>query len=315
MKACVVAKVVSAMCMAAALSFPVHAQGVIPRTSEGRPDLQGVWTTRWTTPLERMPDWKTLVISRTEGEALTHAFHARLNAANPMGVPARDLVGALVVRGETRSSLIVDPVDGQLPLTPEGRAFRSKTPPNGVTGIDGPEQRSLTERCLMSGNGFAPFLTQPANNIRQIVQTTTHLVVFTESYSQLRLIPLDGTVGPQIPRGGSSKGNWSGDTLVVETTGFPPGDGLRNAGAGITFPISPGTRITERFTRTGPDEILYRFTIDDPAFYTQVWTAETVMAHSNDRMFEFACHEGDYSLANILSGARVGEQRSGAGRR
>lgn len=219
-----------------------------------------------------------------------------------------------MVRGEIRSSLIVDPANGQLPLTPEGHAFRAKTPPNGVTGADGPEQRSLTERCLMSGNGFAPFLTQPANNIRQIVQTKTHLVVFTESYNQLRLIPLDGTIGPRIPRGGSSKGHWTGDTLVIETTGFEPGDGLRNAGAGITFPISPQTRITEHFTRTAANELLYRFTIEDPVFYTQVWTAETVMARSDDRMFEFACHEGDYSLVNILSGARVGEQRQKVGR-
>lgn len=188
MKVCATAWVSAALCALSALSL-ADAQGAIPRTGEGMPDFQGVWTTRWTTPLERMPDWKTLVISPEEGEALTRAFHARLDAANPMGVPARDLVGALVVRGEVRSSLIVDPADGRLPLTEAGRALRSKTPPNGVTGVDGPEQRSLTERCLMSGNGFAPFLTQPASNIRQIVQTGTHIVLFTESYSQLRIVP------------------------------------------------------------------------------------------------------------------------------
>jgi hypothetical protein len=286
---------------------PAHAQ--LPRTPDGKPDFHGVWVTRWTTPLERMPDWKTLVISPSEGEALTRAFHARLDAANPMGVPARDLVGAVIVRGEVRSSLIVDPADGHLPLSEEGRARRSRTAANGVTGVDGPEQRSLTERCLMSGNGYAPFLTQPANNIRQVAQTKTHVIIFTEAFSQLRIIPLDGRTGPVLPRGGSSKGSWDGDTLVVETTGFQPGDNLRNAGAGITFPISPQTRITERFSLTGPDEILYRFAIADPALYSQAWTAETVMARSADAMFEFACHEGDYSLAGILAGARADERR------
>jgi hypothetical protein len=310
MKVCTAAWVSVAMYLAAVLSLPAYAQGGIPRTPEGRPDLQGIWTTRWTTPLERMPDWKTLVISPAEGEALTRAFHARLNAANPMGVPARDLVGALVVRGEVRSSLIVDPSDGRLPLSEEGRTRRSQTPPNGVTGADGPEQRSLTERCLMSGNGFAPFLTQPANNIRQVVQTRTHVIFFTESYNQLRIVPLDGTAGPGIPRGGSSKGSWNGDTLVVETTRFPSGDRLRNAGAGITFPISSDTRITERFTLTGADEILYSFTIEDSALYTKAWTAETVMARSREKIFEFACHEGDYSMIGILGGARADERRA-----
>ena len=161
----------------------------------------------------------------------------------------------------------------------------------------------------MSGNGFAPFLTQPASNIRQIVQTGTHVVFFTESYNQLRIVPVDGTTGPQIPRGGSSKGSWSGDVLVIETTGFAPGDALRNAGAGITFPISPNTRIVERFALTGPDEILYRFTIEDPALYTRPWTGETVMARSNEKIFEFACHEGDYSMIGILGAARDDERR------
>ena len=303
-------RVCAAACLAMAL--PLFAQAQLPRTPDGKPDLQGTWTTRWTTPLERMPDWKTLVITKAEGEALTRAFHARLDAANPMGVPARDLAGALVVRGETRSSLIVDPADGHLPLSEEGRARRSRTAPNGVTGVDGPEQRSLTERCLMSGNGFAPILTQPASNIRQIVQTGAHVVILTESYNQLRIIPLDGSTGPQIPRGGSSKGSWNGDALVVETTRFEPGDGIRNAGAGITFPISPNTRITERFTPTGPDEILYRFTIEDPALYTQAWSAETVMARSNEKIYDYSCHEGDYSMAGILAGARADERRRNA---
>jgi hypothetical protein len=299
----------ASLALALAPSAQGQASSAVPRTAEGKPDFHGIWTTRWTTPLERMPAWNTLVISPEEGEALRSAFLARLDAANPMGVRARDLTGPLVVRGETRSSLIVDPPDGRLPLTEEGRARRSLTPPNGVTGVDGPEQRSLTERCLMSGNGYAPFLTQPANNIRQVVQTGTHAIIFTESYSQLRIIPLNGATGPQLPRGGSSKGRWEGDTLLVETGGFQADDRIRNAGAGITFPISPQTRITERFTLIGADQIFYRFTINDPALYSQAWAGETLMTRSQEQMFEFACHEGDYSMAGILAGARVDEQK------
>ncbi|MDP3738282.1 MAG: hypothetical protein Q8R02_12885 [Hyphomonadaceae bacterium] len=281
------------------------------RTTDGHPDFHGVWTNRWTTPLERMAPGP-LNISEAEGEALHSAFLARLDAANPLGVRARDLTGPVVVRGQARSSLIVDPPDGLIPYTAEGRARRSRIGANGTEGDEGPERRNGTERCLISGNGHAPFLSQPANNNRQIVQTRDHVVIFTESYNQLRIIPLDGTSGPVLAWGGSSAGRWEGDTLVVETRGFSEGDRLRNASGGTTFPITPRTLITERFTRTGPDEVLYRFSIDDPVLYSQVWTGESVFARSSERLFEFACHEGNYSMANILGGARITESRAAA---
>ena len=298
-----------------ALATPAFAQETFSpaHTPDGHPDFQGVWGTRWTTPLERMPDFKTLVIAPEQGATLHLGILARLNSGDPLGTDyAWDFTGPLMIRGEVRSSVLVDPPDGKLPYTEEGRARRSAfTTP--FAGDEGPERRAPNERCLMAGSGYAPFLAIPAGNVRQIVQTRDSVVIHTESFNQLRLIPLDGRSGPLIPRGGSSAGRWDGDTLVVETGGYLETDRFRIAPLS-TFPISPVTRITERFRMIGPDEILYRFTVDDPTLYTRAWTGESLMKRTADRMFEFACHEGNYGLAGILSGARETERRALAAR-
>jgi hypothetical protein len=281
-----------------------------PRAPDGHPDLQGIWTTRWTTPLERPPNFTTLVISPEDGTKLHAATLQRLSATDPLGVEySWDLSGALAIRGEVRSSLIVDPPDGHLPLTDSAMKLRSNFRP--FTGADGPEQRGLNERCLMAGSGYAPFLTIPASNMRQIVQTRDYLLFYTESFGQLRIIPLDGAAGPAIPRGGSSSARWEGDTLVVETTRFLATDRFRFS-PGSAFPITPATRITERFTRAGESEILYRYTVEDPALYTRAWTAESLLKRSTERIYEWACHEANYGLANILRGQRVVDQRAAA---
>lgn len=280
-----------------------------PRTPDGDPDFQGVWGTRWTTPLERPQNLKDLVIAPDVGAMLHKSTLERIGATDPLAPDySWDFTGPLMIRDETRSSLIIDPADGRLPYTDEGRAHRSRfaTP---FSGDEGPERRALNERCLMAGSGYAPFLSIPAGNIRQIVQTRDSILFHTESFSQLRIIPLDGGTGPAIPRGGSSTGHWAGDTLVVETKGFLESDRFRTS-PGSTFPISPATRITEHFTLIGPYEILYRFTIEDPLLYLRAWTAESLLARTDDRLFEFACHEGNYGLAGILSGARAVERRA-----
>jgi hypothetical protein len=283
------------------------------RTPDGHPDFQGVWGTRWSTPLERTPDFNTLVITPDQGATLHRGILARLDSSDPLGTTySWDFTGPLVIRGEVRTSVLVDPPDGKLPYTEVGRARRS-TFTTPFTGDEGPEQRALNERCLMAGSGYAPFLAIPAGNVRQIVQTRDSVAIHTESFNQLRLIPLDGRVGPAIPRGGSSAGHWDGDTLVVETSGYLETDRFRIA-PGSTFPISPLTRITERFRMIAPDEILYRFTVEDPTLYTRAWTGESLMRRTNDRMFEFACHEGNYGLPGILSGARETERRAVAAR-
>jgi hypothetical protein len=296
--------------LAAFLAGSAQAQAAYqpPRTPDGRPDLQGVWTSRWTTPLERRPDWKTLVISADEGRKLHASTLAGLSATDPLGPEySWDLSGPLTINGDVRSSLLVDPADGRLPLTEAGEARRTAF--RSFVGEDGPEQRPLNERCLMAGNGYAPFLSIPAANIRRIVQTRDTMLFHTESFNQLRIIPLDGRLGPVIPRGGSSKGHWDGDTLVVETSGFPENDAFRSAPLS-TFPISPGARITERFVRVGPDEISYRFTVEDSTLYSRAWSAESLLRRTDEPMFEWACHEGNYGLANILRGARVVEERA-----
>jgi hypothetical protein len=293
--------------LAGMLVVPVAVAQTIPRTPDGRPDLHGNWTTPWTTTLERGPEFKTLVISPDEGARFRASFIARLEQGDPLGATfIWDLAQPLTVNGEMRSSFIVDPPDGRLPYTPEGRARRTAFRP--FTGQDDVEQRALNERCLMAGSGYAPFLPIPASNLRQIVQTDDHIVFFTESFGQLRLVPLNGRSGPLIPRGGASKGRWDGDTLTIETSGFLETDRFRFAPLS-TFAISPATRILERFTLLSPDEILYRFTVEDAALYTRPWTGESVLKRSRDRVFEWACHEANYSLANILLGARVVEER------
>lgn len=284
------------------------------RTPDGRPDLQGFWAMQWTTPLERPPGTAGLVIDLAEAQKRHEAYLVRLASTDPLqATDDWDFVGPLVIRGEARSSLVIDPADGRLPYTEAGRAIRSKfTTP--FSGVDDPEQRSTNERCLMGGSGYAPFLAIPASNLRQVVQTPATILFQTESFAQLRIIPMDGRKGPVIPRGGSSSGHWDGDTLVVETGDYPAGDKFRNS-PGSTFPISPATHVTERFTMTGPDEILYRYTVEDAGLYARPWTAETRMIRlKNVRIFEDACHAGNRSLEGILAGARADERRAAAKR-
>lgn len=290
---------------------PALAQS-ISRTVDGHPDLQGVWTQRWLTPLERLPETPALKIDPAD-EA---AFHARMMALYGAGDPLQgqddyDPLQVLRIRGELRSSLIVDPVDGRLPYTAEGQARRAAWLPNRQRGTDHPEQRGDNERCIGISSAYAPHLTAPVANIRQIVQTRDHVVIYTEHYIITRIIPFREQPATLNDRHGRAKARWDGDTLVVETTGFRTGDTTRFVPMSVMM-ISPATRITERFTLLGPDEILYSFTVEDPVLYTRPWSAETVMTRSADRMFEYACHEGNYGLANILSGGRAMDRRRDA---
>jgi hypothetical protein len=281
-----------------------------PRAADGRPDLQGIWTTRWSTPLERAPGVKSLVVTADDATALHKAGGERLLAGNP-GAQAsgQDLESLAIVRGEARAHLVVEPPDGLVPYTPEGRERRAGFVPN--TGADGPEQRWYNERCVGTGLGLgaAPLLVMPIGNIRQIVQTPDSVVIYTEAFNNLRIIPLDGRPAIRGQRGDASTGRWEGDELVVETTRFHADDHFRRSAFAV-FPVSPASRITERFSRISASEIVYRFTVEDPLLYTRAWTAETSLKKSDERMYEFACHEGDYSMAGILSGARVEEARA-----
>jgi hypothetical protein len=286
------------------LAAPVCAQTYSPpRDAYGHPDLQGTWTSRWITPLERQPGSPALALSEQEAKALEASEWKRHNAIDPIeGTDSFEFSTLVTVRGERRSSLIVDPPSGRAPYIQEAMRAGARPP----TGLDGPEARAVNERCLSGGNGFAPTLTAPSGNIRQIVQTASDVMIWTELLSQLRIIPTNGRSGGGA-RHEVEKGRWEGDALVVETTGIV--EAFRGA-RGSLFAVTPKTLITERFTRTGADEITYTFRVEDASLYAQPWRGETVMKRSNERMYEFACHEGNYGLANILSGARVVEQRA-----
>ena len=289
-----------------------------PRTAWGDPDLQGSWTNTTTTPLERPDDL-------ADQEQLTAEERAARDAA---GDVAREQRGVTPGTGETgsynnfwvergvrmaRTSLIVDPPDGKLPLTPAEAARRAGRESYRDREPAGPEDRNLYERCISRG---MPGSMMPGfyNHNYQILQTPGYVVVLVEMIHDARIIPLDGRPHPN-PRIrqwlGDSRGRWEGDALVVETTNFTPVNGR----ARTVFGANPTSRLIERFTRTGDDTIDYQYTLDDPTEYARPWTASIPMTHLDGRLFEYACHEGNYGLENILAGARAAEQAVAAGAR
>jgi hypothetical protein len=292
----------------AAVAVAAGAAAQLPRTAEGKPDFQGNWSAAWITPLERPPQARDLIVPPSETDKLFDAIYAQFDVGAGLGpTHSIDVNSLLRVGGEARSSLIIDPADGKLPLTETARALRGVRP---TVGVDGPEQRGISERCLNDGNTVAPFVVLPAGNMKQIVQTRDHVVVLSETMSSLRIIPVNASARG-LPETG--RGHWDGDTLVVETRGFAPTDRMR-IGRFVQFPISSKTTITERFTRTSIDEIVYRFTVADADLYTRPWTAEMALKRSDLRLYEWGCQEANYALFNILRGARVVEAKAAARR-
>lgn len=299
--------------LAACLAAPMIAQaqvgaGAIARTGDGRPDMQGIWSSRWLTPVERPNGVDTLVLNAAQADALTADIRRRADVGNPLDpeLSDPDAETLAIVRGEYRSSLVIDPPNGKLPWKPEGRAAIGKY----IAGLDGPEQRMTTERCI-GGVGWAPLQIRSANMLHRIVQTPAHVVVHTEAYDDLRIFPVGGAHQPAAITSptGDSIAAWDGDALVVETRNIDPNFSTR----GIVTVMSPAVVITERFEMAGPDELVYRYTIDDPAYYSAPWTVEYSMVRTSEAMFEYACHEGNYSLTHMLAGARL-EQRLAAGK-
>src|SRR5262249_54729398 len=212
------------------------------------------------------------------------------------------------VGGQWRSSLIVDPPDGKVPpLTAEARQ-RNAARAAAIRGrgqYDHPELRPLGERCIMSfgSNAGPPMLPNYFyNNNYQIVQTKDHVMILVEMVHDVRVIRIGGEHRPKElrPWMGDSIGRWEGDTLVVETTNFHPLQTLRGA--------SENLKVTERVTRTAADTMLYKFTIDDPTTFTQPWSGEVPFNRMTDLIYEYACHEANYALSNILSGERAKER-------
>lgn len=306
--ACAAALALGSAGLAAVAETPARAEAridAIPRTADGRPDMQGVWSNRWLSPMERPAGIDKLVLNEAEAAVLVRDILER--AAHPDQLDPElaepDAETLAIVRGEHRSSLLIDPPDGKLPYTAEGRkALRAY-----IGGLDGPEQRMTTERCI-GGVGWAPLQIRTASMLHRIVQTGGHMVIQTEAYDDTRVIPIGaGHMPKQVaPVGGDSVARWEGDALVVETRHADPATSTH----GIMTVKSPDAVVVERFEYAGPNEIVYRYTITDPAYYSKPWTVEYSMIRSDERMYEFACHAGNYSLTHMLAGARQ-EERAG----
>ena len=323
--------VVFLMVLAVGALAPVLAAGqdqgswTPPRTPGGQPDLQGIWANNSATPLERPEQLADkAVLTDEELAELTQRVNEFRDSEQ-----AGDLLGDRLIQQalgnpefndfdpitgnynafwlvernlDNRTSLIVDPPDGRIPpLTPEAvaqsearRAYSREHP------SDGPEDRNLGDRCL---HFAAPRLSAGYNSYFQILQTPDHVAILQEMGHISRVIPLDGR--PHVDDDvrlwtGDSRGHWEGDTLVVETTNYSSASRYNGS--------TEGLQLVERFTRVAPDTIQHEVTLTDPSTWTQPWTAALLLKATEDPIFEYACHEGNYAMPGILGGARVEEK-------
>jgi hypothetical protein len=284
-----------------------------PRNALGHPDLGGLWTSTSLTELERPARFKTLTVPDAEAAAYEQHRPGEFSNTDIDDVGGRQSeanfwdLGARLARidGKARTSWIVEPADGRLPYTKEGAAERARHA-QAVSSPANPESRTPSERCLVAGWAAAgpPMLNSPYANEYQIVETPGAVAIHMESVHDVRIVRLDERrhAPPNIrPWMGDSIGWWEGETLVVETTNFNPGDAPKLP---TTLYISTEAKVTERFTRIGPGRLLYEFAVDDPKTFSQVWRAQMLFEASKGPIYEYACHEGNYSLPGILAGAR-----------
>ena len=293
------------------------------RTAWGDPDLQGVFTFSTITPLQRPDDVAGRAVLTAEEAASFEAETARQRVDRPpragdTGTYNRFWVdyGTQVV-GDRATSLITDPPDGKLPpLTAAAQARTDAQRAAAGQPPAGHEDLSITDRCIMGFNSGPPFVPSAYNNTVQILQTPDHVVILNEMIHDARIVPLDGRphVGARLRQWmGNARGRWEGDTLVVETTNFSSSRDMTR-GVNIWRYTNPGgavatERVVERFTRAGDGTLRYEFTVDDPGTWTRPWTATFPLVGIDGEVFEYACHEGNYSAANILAGARADERK------
>jgi hypothetical protein len=327
---------------AAAATAPIKA-AVNPRTADGHPDLQGIYDLATLTPLERPEMFgNNLTLTPQQAKRLEQQVANRKDqlarpsdanrSAPPIGGDGSTGAGGNVggynnfwidngteyvtVNGEKRTSIIVDPLNGRVPQLTAAARQRQAARPNGPTSdeqeetdpglerapgaYDDPERRPLGERCLL---GFGSTSGPPAlpvlyNNLHQIVQTRDTILVLNEMDHDARIIRMNQSHLPSSVRKwmGDSVGHWEGDTLVVDTTNFT--DKTRFRGS------TDQLHVVERFTRMNDKTLLYRFTVEDPATWQQSWSGEYTWPATDTQLFEYACHEGNYALGNILRGAR-----------
>ncbi len=290
-----------------------------PHTPDGQPDLQGVWTNSTMTPVERPAEFEGKpTLSEAEAVAWEKKTATGRNRDQRSSDPEVDVGRAYNelffdqgdklarVDGTARTSMIIDPADGRIPaLTADAQkrmdAVRTYA---RLHPADGPESRSLPERCIFWPTAGPPMLPGPYNNNYQIYQTPGFVTIYSEMIHETRVIPLDGR--PHLPATvrkwlGDSRGRWDGNTLVVDTTNFNDKTRFRGSDENL--------HVVERFTRVSPTMILYKFTIDDPTAFTKPWTGETPLVAQEGPVYEYACHEGNYAMVDILAGARAQEKK------
>lgn len=297
----------------------------VPRTPDGKPDLQGVWTNATITPMERpqnlagkttMTDAEAKAYEKANNEELVkqdgQSDGPLIAAAGSSGTGGYNVLfvdrGTELARvdGVKRTSLIIDPPDGRVPaITPEARQ-RNAAAMRSFNNYDSVKTRPLSERCIIGFGSTSgpPMLPVLYNNNYQIVQTPDHVMILIEMVHDARIIRMNGTHAPASVRQwfGDSIGHWEGDTLVVDTTNFT--DSTRFRGS------SENLHVVERFSRVGPNAILYKVTIDDPATFAKAWTMEYPFVATKGPVYEYACHEGNYAMTDILGGARKAEQEN-----
>jgi hypothetical protein len=295
-----------------------------PRTADGQPDLQGVWDFRNLIPLERPAKFATKeFLTEQEAAEFEKDALARLDMdrrdddptrtpAVVNGAPATADVARAYNEfwwdfgkkfvGSKRSSLIIDPPDGKIPpLTPGAKKKADESAERRARPAWGPEDRGVGERCIMGFNAGPPMLPSAYNNNVQLFQTPGYVAILTEMVHNARIIPLDGRAALSVPQwSGGSRGHWDGNTLVIETHGFSDTTSFPNSG--------PNMHLVEKFTRVDPDTLLYEFTVSDPTTWTKPFTAQVPMRKSNQSLYEYACHEGNYGMFGILSSARAVEK-------
>ena len=279
-----------------------------PRLDNGQPDMQGVWIASNATPLQRPPTFTTLVLDDAQAAKLTAALDARAEDRSIPTEPTEYFDEVIIepIRGQLRSSIIVNPLTGLIPGNDLYKEHFAQATANIIAAADGPEQRPAPERCLGSQTIQPPILSiRNGVNLHQIVQTADSFVFASEFVNAARIVRLNSKPWPAAVTSwlGDSMGRWEGDVLVVQTRGFTPSDHLR-MGPGGSFLVSPRTVVTERFARVAADRIDYTFVVDDPTYYTQPWSGESHFTRRDEQLLEFACHETNYSLVHILEGAR-----------
>ncbi len=326
-------KIVSLIVLAVSCSISLVAIAaddyVVPRTEWGQPDLQGVWNFSSNVPMQRPARFGDRQFLTEEEIAEAQVQRAEADAASDAAVPIEGVdasyndfwVESAGIGANARTSHIVYPLDGRVPDRREGvQTLGPQIGPSasgerpvrfivGGIGTDGPEDRGLSERCLVGFNAGPPFTPSFYNNNVQIFQGKDHVVIMTEMVHDARVVPILGAADnrPALDEAiglwsGDSRGHWDGDTLVVVTSNF---NGMTQSfGA---YGDSEDKVLTERFSRIGPYTIDYEFTVDDPSTFTDKFTAIVPMTKVAGQLYEYACHEGNYGMASILRGARTQE--------